>query len=247
MRSARSPSSADGLIVTAADGTSQVRTITAVAGDVLTLDAAFDTVPTATSSWLIREVGNYNAFALNNVAVRVLDSDAAGVVILPSSGAAQPAVGEGGAGTTYTIQLNRPGIGPVTVALSSLNPGQLTGFPPQVTFNGALSALINVAAGDDPLREGFQFEHIVHQFLTTDRFAGTVAATPTRFDEIAGNFTGLDLRGLHRPHHVRRRRRPVPLHPPQHGDQAVPADRSRDVARPRATRSSCRATRRRLR
>ena len=185
------------LIVTAPDGTSQARTITGVAGSVITLESAFEVAPSAGSTWLIREIGNYNAFALNNIAVRLLDSDAAGVVILPGSGATQPAVGENGATTTYTIRLNRPGIGPVTVALQPLHPGQLGTSVPAFTFAGATtSTTILVSALDDPLREGFQFESIGHGITTVDAFAGAVTAQSPRLDEIAGSFGGLNLSGF---------------------------------------------------
>ncbi len=185
------------LIVTAPDGTSQARTITGVSGSVITLESAFEVAPGAGSTWLIREIGNYNAFALNNIAVRLLDSDAAGVVILPGSGATQPAVGENGATTTYTIRLNRPGIGDVTVALQPLHPGQLGTSISAFTFAGATtSATISVSALDDPFREGFQFEHIGHALTTVDAFAGAVTAQSPRLDEVAGSFGTRDLRGF---------------------------------------------------
>ena len=188
------------LIVTGPNGVSQQATIASVAGGVITLTEALETAPDGAFTWMVREIGNYNAFALNNIAVRLLDSDAVGVVLLPAGGAAQPNVAENGPSTEYTIRLNRPGIGDVIVQLNPLHPGQLTLSQSSVTFAGSnRTATITVGAGDDAIREGFQFEHVAHKLASIDAFEGTVAMTLSRKDEIAGGFGAFgegQLRGL---------------------------------------------------
>ena len=181
------------LILTDADGISELFTITVVAGG----EISFVGTPTITPvTWMVREIGAYNALPLNTVALRLLDSDAAGVVILPGTGATQPTANEGGSNTTYTIQLNRPGIGFITVSLSSVRPGQLTGFASTVNLApGELSRLVTANALDDAIREGFQFESILHKLLSSDAFAGTVGATSSRLDEVFGSFAGANLAG----------------------------------------------------
>ena len=129
--------------------------------------------------------------------MRVLDNDAAGVVLLPGSGATPPAVGESAASTTYTIRINRPGIGPVTIALNPLGANGLRTNVGSVTFTGATTtATITVSAVDDALREGFQYES--HRPSPDDQRRvrrHRCAAALGEADEIFGSFGSCSLRG----------------------------------------------------
>ena len=238
------------LIVTAPDGTSQARTITGVAGNVLTLELRLRghagrrlhvADPRDRQLQRLRAEQHRRAPARQRRGRR---RDPARLRRDPARGGGErrdhhvhdPAQPPG----------HRPRHGRAAAAARRASSARASSA---FTFAGATtSTTIPVSALDDPFREGFQFEHIGHALTTVDAFAGAVTAQSPRLDEIAGSFGGLRPARLHRPHHVRRGGRAVALHPPQHRHQAVPAERPRRASGPRrATRSSSRATPRRRR
>ncbi len=177
------------VVITAGAGAGQVRRIQSNSGNTLTITQGWDTLPTATSSFLIRGLGQYENLQLPITPIRVLDDEHVGVVITEQTGGTN--VIEGGT-TTYKVALTRPPLAQVTVTITS--DGQVWIGTPTVTPTGPVFSLV-FAAGDaaektvtvkgrlDSVVEGFHFGNIDHKVASTDTFTGSVVATTGRMDE----------------------------------------------------------------
>ncbi len=174
------------LVIQSGAGAGQGRTIVAVSGDTVTLDKPWVETPTAGDAFAIRGAttggDDYHGIALPNVAVRVIDSDEAGVVIVPA-GTLQ--AGEGGALATYEVTLQRAPLLDTVVRLTP-TAGQLEivgGGTLIFTAGGPLTQLVTVRAVDDALPESFHFAYVVHTLDNADALEG-IATPRARADEI---------------------------------------------------------------
>ena len=93
------------VLIQSGAGMGQSRRVTAydAATGTATLDVPWLTGPANGDTFVIRGIGEFNGLALPNVAVRLVDSDAAGVVITPLG----DLPGAEGRLATYTVELTR--------------------------------------------------------------------------------------------------------------------------------------------
>jgi hypothetical protein len=103
----------------------------------------------------------YNGIDPPDVSVTNIDNEAPGFVVMPTSGLI---TSEAGASDSFTVVLISAPTAPVTVAVSSDDPGEGTPFPTSLTFTPAdwfMPQTVTVTGVDDSIADGPQLYHIV--------------------------------------------------------------------------------------
>ena len=165
--------------ITEGPGKGQERLIKSNSATEIVLNKAFNGDLTGETKF---EITRFGGIQLPNIAVKIEDPDAAGVIITQSEDSTK-VFEEGNPGSfdsdTYEIVLTkRPdfpdGTAPedqvVTISLSNAD-GNLEGFPATVTFdatNWFIPQQITVSAVDDAVKEGFHFGYITHSIASAD-------------------------------------------------------------------------------
>ena len=145
-------------------GTAQTVTVTAV--DDLEFDGntvvTIDTVAVAPGT-------TYDAVAVDNVIVQVIDDDNPGIFVNPTSGLL---TSESGPGTdTFTVVLNSQPTADVTIALTSSNPGEGTVSPATLTFtpgNFQTAQTVTLTGVDDLVADGAVLYNATGTATSTD-------------------------------------------------------------------------------
>ncbi|MEO8216430.1 MAG: Calx-beta domain-containing protein [Acidobacteriota bacterium] len=97
---------------------------------------------------------NYSGRDAADVPARNIDDDTASVTVTPVSGLV---TSESGASATFTVRLTTIPTAPVTIALSSSNPGEGTPAPASLTFtaaNALTAQTVTVTGVDDAITDG---------------------------------------------------------------------------------------------
>ncbi|MDA8435365.1 MAG: hypothetical protein M0Z98_05210, partial [Actinomycetales bacterium] len=190
-------------------GVDQELVISGSTADTLTLASAWATLPDATSTWQILNVGRYDRLAVNNSVVTIVDDEAAAVVVTPPTGGTtvveQDSTGSHGTTATFTIRLPRAPYAGGTVTLHVVAPAglqiRLVGTTSwsstlDVGFTSATTLTIEVQAPDNGVIEGQQFLSLTTTITSSDRITGTVVGTTGRDDEFTFGDSALTANSL---------------------------------------------------
>ena len=181
----------------------QARTIIAVARQrARRSTAALDAPRAPARRWLIRERRRLQRAArctTSRCACSTPTRPASS--ILPGSGSRPSRPRAATSATTYTIRLNRPGIGQTSRSRSAAAPpaSSATGVRRRSRSPAAAAQRDDHGqrAADDAVREGFHFGYVGHALTSRDAFAGAVTAQSGRGSTrvVAQSFAADDLRG----------------------------------------------------
>jgi hypothetical protein len=186
--------------LTSGSGAGEHRTITAVSGQTLTLDRAWTTLPVAGDGFAIRSVGEYDALALADTPVELIDNEQVGVAVLQNGNSLQ--VVEGGApaivaptgqvvpGNSFQVWLTQRPLGTVTVTLANPD-GYLTLSSTTLTFNSTTwntAQTVTVSAADDHVVQGYHYGYITTSVSASgDVFTGTANGTPATSKQLTAS------------------------------------------------------------
>ncbi|HEX7167002.1 MAG TPA: Calx-beta domain-containing protein [Acidimicrobiales bacterium] len=150
----------------------------------------------------------YEGMPVNNVAVEIVDNDAAGVVIVESG--VDTVVVEGGATDGYVVSLTRQPLTNVTVTLhtdgetcvstatdANLDCGDVVlTFTTGIGGNWATPQSVTIRANNDGDIESFHFSYVTHSVSSADVFGGAVVSVNGSRITISGpQFAAGALRG----------------------------------------------------